>query len=55
VIDLLLQTLALERAGAKGLDEFWDVTKDANVGLPGVAGEIVSEVLQSLLDARQRI
>jgi len=55
VIDLLLQTLALERAGAKGLDEFWDVTKDANFGLPGVAGEIVSEVLQSLLDARQRI
>src|ERR1700687_2843679 len=28
VIDLLVQVLALERAGARGLDEFWDVASE---------------------------
>jgi len=52
VIDLLVQVLALERAGARGLDEFWQVVQGADFQLEGAALEIVGEVLQSLLGAR---
>ena len=55
VIDLLVQALALERSGAKGLDEFWQVAQQPDYQLPPVANEIVNEVLQSLLDARSKI
>ena len=55
VIDLLVQAYALERAGAKGLDEFWAVAHDPDFQLPAVAHEVVSEVLQSLLDARNEL
>ena len=55
VIDLLLQAYALELAGAKGLDEFWQVAHDADFQLPPVAQEVVREVLQALLDARSNI
>jgi len=55
VIDLLVQALALERAGAKGLDEFWTVAHDADFQLPAVANEVVKEVLKSLLDARRKL
>ena len=52
VIDLLIQAYALERAGAKGLDEFWEVAADADFQLPTIAEEVVRETLQSLLNAR---
>ena len=55
VLDLLVQTYALERAGAKGLDEFWQVAHDADFQLPSIAHEVVREVLQSLLEARSMI
>lgn len=55
VIDLLVQAYALEQSGAKGLDEFWQVAHDCDFHLPGVAQEVVGEVLQSLLEARRRI
>ena len=55
VIDLLVQTYALERSGAKGLDEFWEVARQPDFQLPEVAEQIVKEVLQSLLDARSKI
>lgn len=55
VIDLLVEAYALERAGARGLDEFWDVTQDADFQLPAIAQEVVSEALQSILDARSKI
>jgi putative hydrolase of HD superfamily len=55
VIDLLVQVLALERAGARGLDEFWEVVQEADFQLEGAAQEIASEVLQSLLDARSNL
>ena len=55
VIDLLVQAYALERSGAKGLDEFWQVAQQPDFQLPEVANEIVNEVLQSLLDARNKI
>jgi putative hydrolase of HD superfamily len=58
VIDLLVQALALERAGARGLDEFWEVAAGADAAdfqLPTIAQAVVGEVLQSLLTARAGI
>ena len=55
IIDLLIQAYALEHAGAKGLDEFWEVAREADFQLPPVADETVREVLQSLLDARLKL
>jgi 5'-deoxynucleotidase YfbR-like HD superfamily hydrolase len=55
VIDLLVQTLALERAGARGLDEFWEVAEVADFQLVGDAQALVNETLQELLAARSRI
>jgi len=55
VIDLLVEAYALERAGARGLDEFWEVALEADFKLPVIAHEVVSETLQSILDARSKI
>lgn len=55
VIDLLLQTLSFERAGARGLDEFWDGVNSLDLGLEGVASEVVSDVLLQLSIARREI
>ena len=55
VIDLLVQALAFERAGVRGLDEFWDITAERSLGLEGVAGEVVGKVLQQLIEERQRV
>jgi len=55
VIDLLIQAYALERSGAKGLDEFWKVAKQPDFKLPQVADQVVNEVLQSLLQARGKL
>lgn len=52
VIDLLVEVLALERAGARGLDEFWDIAREGNFHLEGAARETVNELLKDLLDAR---
>ena len=52
VIDLLVQVLALERAGVRGLDEFWDVAREGDFQLDGAAQKIVSNLLKALLDAR---
>ena len=55
VIDLLIQVLALERAGARGLDEFWQVAENPNFQLEGVAREAVDEFVASLLQARSEV
>lgn len=55
VIDLLVQTLAFERAGVRGLDEFWDGVLGRDFRLDGIAGEVVGEVLQSLVAARREV
>ena len=55
VIDLLVQTLAFERAGVRGLDEFWDVAAKRTLGLEGVAGEVVGEALRELVRERERV
>lgn len=55
VIDLLVEALALERAGARGLDEFWDAAKHPDFQLDGVSEEIVSDLFQALLKARESV
>jgi putative hydrolase of HD superfamily len=55
VVDLLVQVLALERAGARGLDEFWEVAHNGDFQLDGAAGEIIAEVLRQLLAARSSL
>jgi putative hydrolase of HD superfamily len=55
VVDLLIQTYALEHAGARGLGEFWEVAHGADFKLPPIADEVVSELIHSLLEARSRI
>lgn len=55
VIDLLVQAFALERAGAKGLDEFWEVATAADFQLPPIAQSVVREVLDSLRAERSKI
>lgn len=55
VIDLLVEALALERAGGRGLDEFWEVAQNPQLQLEGAAKQIVYDLLQSLLKARAEI
>ena len=55
VLDLLVQVLALERSGAKGLEEFWEVAHQGDFQLEGAAQGLVSEMLKELLSARERI
>lgn len=50
----MLQAYALERSGAKGLDEFWEASK-ADFQLPAIAQEVVQEVVQTLLNARSKL
>lgn len=52
VIDLLVEALALERAGGRGLDEFWEVAENPQLQLEGPAKQIVDDLLNSLLKAR---
>ena len=55
VIDLLVQALALERAGARGLDEFWGILKTGDFQLEGIANEIIKDIFNSLLNARSAL
>ncbi len=55
VIDLLVQTLAFERAGVRGLDEFWDGVLERDFRLDGVAAEVVNEALRRLVAARREV
>ena len=55
VLDLLVQVLALERAGARGLDEFWEVAEQPEFNLEGEAEQIVHELLGSILNARREL
>ena len=52
IIDLLVQVLAFERAGVRGLDEFWEGLGERGLMLEGAAGEAAAEILRALRDAR---
>jgi len=55
LIDLLLQALAFERSGARGLDEFWDGVINRDFGFDGPAADIVNSCLEQLLAERSKI
>jgi putative hydrolase of HD superfamily len=52
VIDLLAQALAFERAGARGLGEFWEGAESRDFGLEGAAREVVRETVAALVAER---
>jgi putative hydrolase of HD superfamily len=52
IIDLLVEVLALERAGARGLDEFWDVVREFDFKLESPARELIAGILNSLQEER---
>jgi hypothetical protein len=52
VIDLLAQALAFERAGARGLAEFWEGATAREFGLEGAAREVVRETIAALVAER---
>jgi putative hydrolases of HD superfamily len=55
ILDLLVEVLALERAGAKGLDEFWEVAHEPLFVFEGAAQQIVQDHFESLLSARAEL
>jgi len=55
IIDLLIQVLALERAGSSGLEEFWEVVETADFQLEGVARELIKDTLAQLVEERRQI
>ncbi|HET6669581.1 MAG TPA: HD family hydrolase [Pyrinomonadaceae bacterium] len=55
VIDLLVQALALERGGARGLNEFWEVAEADNLPLEGMPREVFNELMCELIEARRTL
>lgn len=55
VIDLLAQALMFERAGARGLDEFWENATALDFKLEGAAHEVVNEILIKLAEERAKL
>ena len=55
VIDLLAQALAFERAGARGLEEFWEGAESRDFGLEGAAREVVAEAIAALIVEREKV
>jgi putative hydrolase of HD superfamily len=55
ILDLLIEVLALERAGARGLDEFWQVAEKPEFNHDCIAEQIVLELLRSILKARSEL
>jgi putative hydrolase of HD superfamily len=53
VIDLLAQALAFERAGSRGLDEFWEGAAERDFQLEGPAREVVAEAVAALMRERE--
>jgi len=52
VIDLLAQALFFERAGSRGLAEFWEGAEARDFGLEGTAREVVAEAIAALVRER---
>ncbi len=53
VIDLLAQALAFERAGSRGLAEFWEGAAERDFQLEGAAREVVGEAIAALVAERE--
>ena len=55
IIDLLVQALAFERAGVRGLDEFWEGVAERDFQLEGAAEEVFKEALRLLFKERSEL
>jgi putative hydrolase of HD superfamily len=55
VIDLLAQVLVFERAGVRGLAEFWEGAEERDFQLDGTAAEVVRETVRALIEERSRM
>ena len=55
VIDLLVQALAFERRGARGLDEFWEGAAQHDFRLDEPANAVIKQLLTELWQARAAI
>lgn len=55
IVDLLIQTLAFERAGFRGLDEFWEGATTTDFKLESTAKEVVNEVIDAILEERKML
>jgi putative hydrolase of HD superfamily len=55
IIDLLVQALAFERAGVRGLDEFWDGVAERDFQLEGAAEEVFKETVRLLFKERSEL
>jgi putative hydrolase of HD superfamily len=55
LIDLIVQVLAFERTGARGLNEFWEGVASQDCGLEGIAGEAFNELVQQICSERERV
>ncbi|MBA2339736.1 MAG: HD family hydrolase [Pyrinomonadaceae bacterium] len=55
IIDLLAQGLMFERAGARGLDEFWENATTLDFKLEGAARVVVHEILIGLAEERAKL
>jgi putative hydrolase of HD superfamily len=55
VVDLLAQALAFERAGARGLSEFWEGALERDFGLEGEARAVVREAFAALVEAKKAV
>ncbi|MGI8917645.1 MAG: HD domain-containing protein [Pyrinomonadaceae bacterium] len=55
VIDLLVQALTLERGGARGLDEFWEVAETDDLPIDGIPREVFRELISELTEARRAL
>ncbi|HEU4596134.1 MAG TPA: HD family hydrolase [Pyrinomonadaceae bacterium] len=55
IVDLLAQALMFERAGARGLDEFWEGAETRDFGLEGECRAVVAETLAALIRAHEEI
>jgi len=52
IVDLLAQALYFERAGARGLGEFWENAAERDFGLEGEARAAVGDIMRALVEAR---
>ncbi|MGH9943465.1 MAG: HD domain-containing protein [Pyrinomonadaceae bacterium] len=55
IVDLLAQAYVFERAGARGLEEFWEGAEARDFGLHGPAREVVNDILRALVAARAEL
>lgn len=55
VLDLLVEALALEKAGAKGLEEFWDVARQRAFVFEPEVQPFVDQLFETLLATRAEI